>query len=220
MCEFSRKLIAWMDGELSEGETATIGAHVKGCPECRSRMEGYRQASDGFAAYCDAAVAVAVVEPRAKIPPWVFVAAGAAVALFVVFSQPKHLKHSPPTEGHPAAAVRAAPLPAEARSLARSAAELSARRPKHVPEKMPEPVLALNAAQRMVAARAPVRSAESLSGEPSIEIAIPADAMFPPGAVPAGMSFTAELTISADGSAEQLGLRPRLAGFERRVNQQ
>jgi hypothetical protein len=33
------------------------------------------------------------------------------------------------------------------------------------------------------------------------------------------MSFAAELTISADGSAERLGLRPSLAGFERRANQ-
>jgi hypothetical protein len=49
---------------------------------------------------------------------------------------------------------------------------------------------------------------------PHVEIAIPADAMFPPGAAPPGMSFAADLTISADGSAERLGLRPRLAEFE------
>jgi hypothetical protein len=55
--------------------------------------------------------------------------------------------------------------------------------------------------------------------EPAIEIAIPADAMFPPGAVPTGMSFMAELTIAADGTALQLGLHLRPAGFERSANQ-
>jgi hypothetical protein len=50
-----------------------------------------------------------------------------------------------------------------------------------------------------------------------IQIAIPADEMFPPGAVPEGMHFVADLTIAADGSAERLRLRPRLAGFERRT---
>jgi len=51
--------------------------------------------------------------------------------------------------------------------------------------------------------------------EPVIQIAIPADEMFPPGAVPQGMHFIADVTISPDGSAERLRLRPRLAGFER-----
>jgi hypothetical protein len=53
--------------------------------------------------------------------------------------------------------------------------------------------------------------------EPMIRIAIPADEMFPPGAVPEGIHFVADLTIAADGSAERLLLRPRLAGFERRA---
>jgi hypothetical protein len=48
-----------------------------------------------------------------------------------------------------------------------------------------------------------------------IQIAFPADEMFPPGAVPEGMHFVADVTISPDGSAERLRLRPRLAGFER-----
>ena len=52
-----------------------------------------------------------------------------------------------------------------------------------------------------------------------IQIAIPADEMFPPGAVPEGIHFVADLTIAPDGSAERLQLRPRLAGFERRTTQ-
>jgi hypothetical protein len=49
-----------------------------------------------------------------------------------------------------------------------------------------------------------------------VEIAIPADAIFPPGAVPEGFSFAADVTIAPDGSAQQIGLRLQLAEFERR----
>jgi hypothetical protein len=55
------------------------------------------------------------------------------------------------------------------------------------------------------------------ANEPMIQIAIPADEMFPPGAVPEGIHFAADLTIAADGSAERLRLSPRLAVFERRT---
>ena len=44
--------------------------------------------------------------------------------------------------------------------------------------------------------------------EPAIQIAIPAAAMFPPGAVPEGLTFIADVTIAADGSAQRLRLRP------------
>jgi hypothetical protein len=64
----------------------------------------------------------------------------------------------------------------------------------------------------------PAENAAALAPEPPIEIAIPGDAMFPPGAVPDGISFTAVVTIAADGSAQGMGLRPRLAGFERGGN--
>jgi len=44
--------------------------------------------------------------------------------------------------------------------------------------------------------------------ELAIQIAIPASAMFPPGAVPEGLTFIADVTIAADGSAQRLRLRP------------
>jgi hypothetical protein len=51
---------------------------------------------------------------------------------------------------------------------------------------------------------------------PAVEIAIPADAIFPPGAIPDGVGFTAEVAIAPDGSAQQIRLRPQLMEFERR----
>lgn len=219
MCDFSGKLIAWMDGELSEGEAVTTEAHVEACADCRSRLEVFRQVSDGFAAYCDAAVAVA--GPQPKMSRSMFAVAGAAAALaLLLIVLPERLTQTPqPTKGHSAVAVRTATSAAEVRPPAATAPGLSARRPKRIPTKAPEPASTVNAVQRVVTARAPVRSLESAPAEGSVEIAIPVDAMFPPGAVPPGMSFTAELIVSADGSAEGLGLRPRLAGFERRKDQ-
>jgi hypothetical protein len=43
---------------------------------------------------------------------------------------------------------------------------------------------------------------------PAIRIAIPINEIFPPGAVPDGVSFSADLTIAPDGSAQWLRLWP------------
>jgi hypothetical protein len=42
--------------------------------------------------------------------------------------------------------------------------------------------------------------------ETAVQIAIPAEAMFPPGAMPKGMNFIAELSIAPDGSVKQVRL--------------
>ena len=72
---------------------------------------------------------------------------------------------------------------------------------------------------RQIEAPPPQEDTNSLPGAPAVEIAIPADAIFPPGAVPAGVSFTADVTMASDGSAEQIRLRPQLTEFEMRGNQ-
>jgi hypothetical protein len=41
----------------------------------------------------------------------------------------------------------------------------------------------------------------------AIEIAIPAEAMFPPGAMPNGINFIADVRIAPDGSVKQVRLR-------------
>jgi hypothetical protein len=42
----------------------------------------------------------------------------------------------------------------------------------------------------------------------AVQITIPAETMFAPGAIPEGMNFVAELSIGPDGSVERLRLRP------------
>jgi hypothetical protein len=63
----------------------------------------------------------------------------------------------------------------------------------------------------------PVKAEASPSAEPAIEIAFSSDAIFPAGAVPEGMSFVAEVTLAADGTAEKMRLQPRLAEFPGRT---
>jgi hypothetical protein len=46
-----------------------------------------------------------------------------------------------------------------------------------------------------------------VSAKPPIRIAIPVEAMFPPGAVPEGITFIADLSIAPDGSVQGLRLQ-------------
>ena len=77
MCDFSGRLVAWMDGELAENEAAEIERHVAACAECRARVEAYKEEVSGFAAYCDATTQTTLAaKPHRKLPRWVPVAAG------------------------------------------------------------------------------------------------------------------------------------------------
>jgi hypothetical protein len=49
---------------------------------------------------------------------------------------------------------------------------------------------------------------------PAIEIAIPGEALFPPGALPPGFGFVADVNIATDGSEQRIRLYPQLTGFE------
>ncbi len=209
MCEFSGKLIAWLDRELPAEEAAEVERHMESCSECRSDVDAYKRASSEFDAYCDEASASGARRETPRLVPVLSTASAVAalVALFLVWPRtPLEAPAFPVPQvavATPAGAV-AATVPAPVSSLR-----------KVRPRRVAAPVQIQNANS------APAQSSDAyfLPNEPVIQIAIPADEIFPPGAVPEGMHFAADLTIAADGSAERLRLRPRLAGFERRTTQ-
>jgi hypothetical protein len=93
------------------------------------------------------------------------------------------------------------------------------------PAVIPEPVRETTPAARRTVHRRqepePVqvqsKNVNWVPSEPAIEIVVPAESMFPPGAVPEGFAFTADLSIAPDGSAQQIRLRPQLIALERRI---
>jgi hypothetical protein len=195
MCEFSGKLIAWLDRELPAGEAADVERHVHVCTECRSQLGAYERVSAAFETYCDATMASKV---RRRPPRWVLAVSGAAAVAAALFLA------LPDARLHP----RRAPAQAAA---AGQALILETQRPAAVPvnpavliEKVHRQQLVSPAPQQNVMRQ----NVTWLPPEPAIQIAIPAEAMFPPGAVPEGVSFTVDLTIAADGSAQRLRLRP------------
>jgi anti-sigma factor RsiW len=209
MCDFSGKLIAWLDGELPARETVEVERHLAGCPECRSDADAYKRVSGEFDAYCDAAISSSV---HRGLRHWVPVvsSASAVAALVALFLAMPRTRVEPSAFHSPQAAVASSPAVVAA---AVPASVSSVRRVHRRPAVTPASIRNANAAP------AQNQNVYVLPDEPMIQIAIPADEMFPPGAVPEGMHFVADLTIAADGSAERLRLRPRLAGFERRTTQ-
>jgi Putative zinc-finger len=230
MCDFSEKLIAQMDGELPEGESADAERHLRACRECRNLLATYQRASSAFDAYCEATF---VAETRRKSLRWLPAAVaagilGAAAIVTLLLLAHQRVAQLPPRESPPTEASHVAAEPAEANVVAANPADAAHPIASAINRAPRQYVAAAVPHGRNVArgpaSAAPVQSSQArnlspFAPEPHIEIAIPAEAMFPPGALPPGMSFTADLTISADGSPEGLGVRPRFAGFERRRNQ-
>lgn len=209
MCDFSGKLIAWLDRELSADEAAEVERHMGSCSKCRSDVDAYKRVSGEFEAYCDEAVGSNL---RGEAIHWLPVvsatgAVAAALALFLVWPR---TPVQPPTFDSPQVAV-AVSSPAGAMVLpARGSRIHRVHR-----QQLATPLNVQNA----TSAPAENQNAYMPPGEPVIQIAIPADEMFPPGAVPEGIHFSADLAIAADGSAERLRLRPQLTAFERRTTQ-
>jgi anti-sigma factor RsiW len=191
MCEHQPNLIAWLDGELSPAEAAAAARHVEACEACRAQFASLRDASQNFQHYCSAVLAA---NSKPKISRWVpaltAAALVAAATIFLIFPR-KHAATPPPVPA-PIATATAAPTPAPA------------------PAPTPAPALAPRKtsphARRANSANAPSVAAWRPT-ETAVEIAIPADAMFAPGAVPPGMKFFAEMSIAPDGSVHQVRLR-------------
>jgi anti-sigma factor RsiW len=190
MCNSSRRLVAWMDGELAENESAAVEQHVRTCPECQRRVAAYEEVSRSFAAHYEAALKAALATTREatkkprKVPLWVPVVTGAAavaaVALLLALL-PRSVKPAPVVpqvaETRPAIAVE-------------------------TPKKLLKPVQ-----HRRVAAHRKAPGTSVAQAGPAIQITIPAEAMFPPGAVPEGVNYIANLSL-ADGSVQGLRLQP------------
>jgi hypothetical protein len=195
MCDYSGKLISWLDCELGGEQMAEVQGHIQKCLECRMQLADFEQVSKAFDAYCDAAMALESTRRQQRWVPVLSAAVAVALTttLAMVMFRPSD-KPIPPTP--PGAAVVA--------------------RPDVVPETRQAASKPTPRQHRVTHVRA--QAATWLPPEPAIEIAIPAEAMFPPGAVPEGVSFTADVRFGPDGSAQQIRLRPRLVGFERRKN--
>ena len=188
--------MAWLDCELGDNEMAQIERHIGTCNECRRQLEAYMQVSATFDAYCDAVLSAKTQQRR--LPRWVPVlttAAAVAIAatlVLVLLRAPVQTVAPPPT-------VQVQDPP-----------------PAIVVEKVPALALSKVALRQRPAARGQQQAANWQPTERAIQISIPADSVFPPGAFPEGVNFVADLSIAADGSAEQIRLRPRLIEVERR----
>jgi anti-sigma factor RsiW len=209
MCDFSGNLTAWLDHELPQQEAAVVERHLEGCSECRERVGAYERVRIEVDAFCNA-VSSSNARPRVRRWAPVVAAAGAVAALVVLFLALPRKHAEPPPFHSPQVAVEASrtALATTVAAPAKSIQRVDRRRAVAVMQSHDEnPAPPQN------------QNIYFPQDEPVIHIAIPAEEMFPPGAVPEGMHFAADLTIGADGSAERLRLRPRLAGFERRTVQ-
>jgi hypothetical protein len=193
MCDFSERLIPWLDRELPEQEAASVELHLRTCSGCRDSLDAYKELDQTILAYCDSAVPSPV---RRGLPVWTpALLAAAAAALLLLFPH-EHINHHRPQ------LQAAASSPAVLGPATQRAPHISVNRPT-----ITRPVVK-RVHRPQVVAPAQTQSADWIPAQPAIQIAIPAEAMFAPGAVPQGISFTAELSIAADGSVQQLRLRP------------
>jgi Putative zinc-finger len=161
MCEYSGRLVAWLDQELPPEEAVDVEGHVGQCAECRLAVGAYRQVSAAFLPCYEASMARA---PRSTRRHWMVAIVGAAAAILLamlLWPQPaQRIQLSAPAAVH-----------APAMAFLRSPRTAVAVRVKHV--RAPQQVW--------------------IAQEPSVRIALPADALFPPGAVPEGFSFIADV---------------------------
>ena len=184
MCDVKAKLVAWLDRELTPDEAGALERHVEECHECCHWVATYERVSQTFDAYCDAVMAAKAVR-RAR---WVPVLAGALIATTAVCLAFLRTRVVPSAVIEPPAAIASAPVPG--------------------PPPVAEPILH----KPMIRRHHPAPDARKLVTQEqpmdaAIQIVIPAEAMFPPGAVPNGINFIADLRIAPDGSVKQIRLR-------------
>jgi len=184
MCDPEAKLVAWLDGELPEEEAAAVEAHVRECQTCRSRMTAYKKVSEDFHRYCEA---VFEAGTRRRTLPWIPVLATAA-AVIICFAFYYRTRVAPPAPAFaPVVRAQPAPIPTPVAVAGPAPGKAARHKPTFSPPKPRRP--------------------QWEPSETSVEIAIPAESIFAPGAVPEGMRLIGELRIGPDGSVRQVRFR-------------
>jgi len=209
MCEFSEKLIAWLDQELPAEDAGNVGLHIDACVECRAQIELYRRLNEIIDSYCDRAL---TLEPKhrssRRMQRRVFTATAAAVAAGVLLLVLLRADFSPAPAGAPAIAFKAPVVPPP--TLQKTATAVVLRdKPRRINTRHPQS----GSVSQTVS---PNRNADWFPNEAPVYVAIPADALFPPGAFPEGVGFVADVNLRPDGSAQRLRLQPQLVGFQTR----
>jgi anti-sigma factor RsiW len=163
MCEYSGRLVAWLDGELAEEEATNVEWHLGQCAECRVVVSAYEEVSGAFLSCYESTLACA---PRRSLRWMGAIVAGAAAAAVILLAivlwpqRAERLQLLPPLVA-----------PAPAMAFVRPSVKVADVPVSHV---------------------RPARQVW-ISLEPTVEVALPADAFFPPGAVPEGFSFIADV---------------------------
>ena len=195
-CDCSEKLVAWLDGELSNDKAAYMEQHLAACVECRTKVDAYKKVSVALQSYSDAATTSGThrAAPRRVLSYVGAAAAAAALAFFLLQSHPRMVAPS----------VQPAP------AIPSVVAVPDAKPASPAPSPRIKPVRVRRSAE-------PPQSSQTNSppAESAVQIAIPAEALFPPGAFPQGVAFVADLSIAPDGSPQRLHLEPQLIQFER-----
>ena len=191
MCNLNLPLVAWIDGELPASEAVAVAHHVQGCTDCRARASGYENVTRDFAGYYTAATrAACAIKPPRRVPSWVpFAAAAAAVAVVGVLLLLPRAKTPAP------AAPQVANVTTPVQTVTTQRSIEPAQRVRPVAKRAASP------------RRQPMRRDWAIA-QPTIQIAIPADSVFPPGAVPEGVAYIANVSFAADGSVQRFRLRP------------
>jgi Putative zinc-finger len=195
-CDCSEQLVAWLDGELSNDEAAYAEQHLAACVECRTKVDAYQKVSVALRSYCDAVITSGTHQaaPLRVLP---YIGAAAAVAALVFFLLQSHSRMVAP-------AVQPAP------AITSVVAVSDAKPASPAPSPGIKPVRVRRSAESPQSSRTDSPPAES-----AVQIAIPAEALFPPGAFPQGVAFVADLSIAPDGSPQRLHFEPQLIQFER-----
>lgn len=190
MCELRPNLVAWLDGELSPEEAAVVAGHIESCAVCRSQTDAIRRASQALRIYCESALAEKSRPNVSRVIPLLAAASViAAAGLFLAYTRHRVAPVAP------AAAIPVvATIPSPDASIAPSTTPRTASVVQHKSHRKRQAV--------SVPVPVPWPSADT-----AVEIAIPADAMFAPGALPQGTRFLAEMRIAPDGTVRQVRLR-------------